>query len=91
MVAIAGAGTDRASATAARRAAALAARTSERGASNGNAGLRRATTVVGAAGGAVGLTASVAGVAHRVRCDGGEAASGNHFAGGFCCDADFTG
>jgi len=86
VVAIAGAGTDRAS-----DAAALAARTSERGASNGDAGLRRATTVVGAAGGAVGLTVSVAGVAHRVRCDGGEAPSGNHFAGGFRCDAGVSG
>ena len=86
MVANEGTGTDRASE--ARRAAALGARTSECGASNGDAGFRRTTTTVGAA---AGLTAGVAAVARGLRCHGGEAASGNHFAGGFCCDAGFTG
>ena len=87
MVAIEGAGTDRASNAAAKRAAPLGASTSECGASNGDAGLRSTATAVGAAG----LAAGVATVADRVRCDGGEAAPGNHFAGGFCCDAGFTG
>ena len=87
MVANEGTGTDRASE--ARRAAALGARTSEYGASNGDAGFGRTTTAVGAA--AAGLTAGVAAVARGLRCHGGEAAAGNHFAGGYCCDAGFTG
>ena len=89
MVANEGTGTDRASDAVARRAAAVGARTSECGASNGDAGFRRTTTAVGAA--AAGLTAGVAAVARGLRCHGGEAAAGNHFAGGFCCDAGFTG
>jgi len=60
MVANEGTGTDRASDAVARRAA-VGARTSECGASNGDAGFRRTTTAVGAA--AAGLTAGVAAVA----------------------------